>query len=82
MWLSARVGDFFSPKLMLLWNIGLSSLNKSGVYNILIQTIRKGTSALENSGKSFNNELILPRADRCAFIQPDLAVDEFNLKAA
>ena len=52
------LGNIVSPILMLLGNIGLSSSNKSGVYKILTQTIRKATSVLERL-KSDSETLIL-----------------------
>jgi len=49
-------GNMVSPTLMLLGNIGFSSANKSGLYNLLMTTTRKVTGALNALKSSFRDQ--------------------------
>jgi len=50
------LGNMVSPTLMVLGNIGFSSANKSGLYNLLMTTTRKVTGALNALKSSFRDQ--------------------------
>jgi hypothetical protein len=50
------LGNMVSPTLMVLGNIGFSSANKSGLYNLLMTTARKVTGALNALKSSYRTQ--------------------------
>jgi len=50
------IGNMVAPTLMFLGNIGFSSANKSGLYNLLMATVRKVTGALNALKSSFRDQ--------------------------